>query len=128
MKKLILLIVICTAFISNTLSAQILKPVKWVFEAKKISDTEYDLVATAKMDKGWYTYSQYIGNDGPVPTTFTFQKSPTSRDATTPQYQLIGKVEELSDHKKSGFDKNWRKFKTLSITHKSKNAESVKLE
>ena len=105
MKKLILLIVICTAFISNTLSAQILKPVKWVFEAKKISDTEYDLVATAKMDKGWYTYSQYIGNDGPVPTTFTFQKSPTSRDATTPQYQLIGKVEELSDHKKSGFDK-----------------------
>ena len=105
MKKLILFIVICTAFISNTLSAQILTPVKWVFEAKKISDTEYDLVATAKMDKGWYTYSQYIGNDGPVPTTFTFQKSPTSRDATTPQYQLIGKVEEVSDHKKSGFDK-----------------------
>ena len=105
MKKLILLIVICIALVSNILSAQILNPIKWVFEAKKNSDTEYDLVATAKIDKGWYTYSQYIGNDGPVPTTFKFQKSPTSRDAVTPQYQLVGKVEEVSDHKKSGFDK-----------------------
>lgn len=105
MKQLIFIISMCSAFVSNTLSAQILTPIKWVFEAKKISDTEYDLVATAKIDKGWYTYSQYIGNDGPVPTTFTFQKSPISRDATTPQYQLVGKVEEVSDHKKTGFDK-----------------------
>jgi thiol:disulfide interchange protein len=105
MKKLFFLFFICNALISNTLSAQILNPVKWSFEAKKISDTEYDLVATAKLDKGWYTYSQFIGNDGPVPTTFTYQKAPTNREAATPQYQLIGKTEEVSDHKKSGFDK-----------------------
>lgn len=106
MKKLIFLIIICNAFVSNTLPAQILNPVKWSFEAKKISDTEYDLVATAKMDKGWFIYSQFLGGtDGPVATTVTFQKSPTSRDATTPQYQLVGKAEEVSDHKKSGFDK-----------------------
>ena len=105
MKKLIFLIVICNTFVSNTLSAQILNPIKWLFEAKKISDTEYDLVATAKIDKGWYTYSQFIGNDGPVPTAFTYQKSPTNRDATTPQYQLVGRTEEVSDHKKTGFDK-----------------------
>ena len=106
MKKLIFLIFICNALVSNTLSAQILNPVKWSFEAKKISDTEYDLVATAKMDKGWYIYSQFLGGtDGPVATTLTFQKSPTNRDAATPQYQLVGKAEEVSDHKKSGFDK-----------------------
>jgi thiol:disulfide interchange protein len=97
MKKLIFLIFICNAFVSNTLSAQILNPIKWSFDAKKISDTEYDLVATAKIDKGWYTYSQFIGNDGPVPTSLTFEKSA--------QYQLVGKAEEVSDHKKSGFDK-----------------------
>ena len=106
MKKLIFFIIICNAFVSNTLSAQILNPVKWSFEAKKISDTEYDLVATAKMDKGWFIYSQFLGGtDGPVATTVTFQKSPTNRDAATPQYQLVGKAEEVSDHKKSGFDK-----------------------
>ena len=106
MKKLIFFIVICNAFVSNTLSAQILNPVKWSFEAKKINDTEYDLVATAKMDKGWFIYSQFLGGtDGPVATTLTFQKSPTNRDAATPQYQLVGKAEEVSDHKKSGFDK-----------------------
>jgi thiol:disulfide interchange protein len=97
MKKFIFFIIICTAFISNTLSAQILNPIKWSFDAKKISDTEFDLIATAKIDKGWYTYSQFIGNDGPVPTSLSFDKSG--------QYQLIGKAEEVSDHKKSGFDK-----------------------
>ena len=78
-------------------NAQILNPVKWSFESKKISDTEYDLIATAKLDKGWYIYSQFLVGDGPVPTSLTFKP--------TPQYQLIGKAAEVSDHKKSGFDK-----------------------
>ena len=77
--------------------AQILNPVKWSFETKKISDTEYDLIATAKLDGGWHIYSQFLSGDGPVPTSLTFK--PTS------QYQLIGKAAEVSDHKKSGFDK-----------------------
>jgi thiol:disulfide interchange protein len=88
-----------TAFllIFNVSFAQILSPVKWSFEAKKISDTEYDLVATAKLDKGWYIYSQFLVGDGPVPSSLTFKP--------TPQYQLVGKAAEVSDHKKSGFDK-----------------------
>jgi thiol:disulfide interchange protein len=97
MKKLIFLILTFTAIVGTNISAQILNPIKWSFEAKKISDTEYDLVATAKIDRGWYTYSQFIGNDGPVPTSLTFEKNA--------QYQLVGKAEEVSDHKKSGFDK-----------------------
>ncbi len=83
--------------IFNASFAQILNPVKWSFEAKKISDTEYDLVATAKLDKGWYIYSQFLVGDGPVPSSLTFKP--------TPQYQLVGKASEVSDHKKSGFDK-----------------------
>ncbi len=77
--------------------AQILTPVKWSFESKKISDSEYDLIATAKLDRGWFIYSQFLTGDGPVPTALTFKP--------TPQYQLIGKAAEVSDHKKSGFDK-----------------------
>ena len=80
--------------IINILSAQILNPVKWSFESKKISDTEFDLIATAKLDKGWNIYTQNInGDDGPIPTKFTFKQ--------TPQYQLVGsKPNEVSDHKK----------------------------
>ncbi len=85
---------ICTI---TCLSAQIFKPVHWKFDTKKINDTEFDLIATAKLDKGWYTYSQFIKGDGPLPTTFTFKPSV--------QYQLVGKNEEASEHTKSGFDK-----------------------
>jgi thiol:disulfide interchange protein len=97
MKRHIFLILTFIIIAGINLSAQILNPIKWSFDAKKISDTEYDLIATAKIDKGWYTYSQFIGNDGPVPTSLSFDKNA--------QIQLVGKAEEVSDHKKSGFDK-----------------------
>ena len=98
MKK-ILLSCITILFFANSLFSQILNPVKWSFESKKISDTEFDLISTAKLDRGWYIYTQHLkGDDGPIPTKFTFK--------TTPQYQLVGNVpNEVSDHKKTGFDK-----------------------
>ncbi|MBL7816915.1 MAG: thioredoxin family protein [Saprospiraceae bacterium] len=88
---------IALLFLFKIGEAQILNPVKWSFESKKINETEYDLIATAKLDKGWFIYSQFLNGDGPVPTALTFKP--------TPQYQLIGKAAEVSDHKKSGFDK-----------------------
>jgi thiol:disulfide interchange protein len=98
MKKILLSCLSIFVF-SNILLSQILNPVKWSFESKKINDTEFDLVATAKLDKGWYIYTQHItGDDGPIPTKFNFK--------ITPQYQLVGKMpNEVSDHKKAGFDK-----------------------
>jgi thiol:disulfide interchange protein len=98
MKKILLVFLTLSCF-ANTLCSQILNPVKWSFESKKISDTEFDLVATAKLEKGWYIYTQNLkGDDGPIPTKFTFK--------TTPQYQLVGsQPNEVSDHKKTGFDK-----------------------
>lgn len=96
MKKLASLLALLTLLI-NVNFAQIVKPVKWSFESKKVSDTEFDLVATAKLDKGWFIYSQTLVGDGPIPTKFTFKP--------TPQYQLVGGIpKEVSDHKKSGFD------------------------
>ena len=96
MKKIATLLFYFLFFI-NLLSAQIYKPVHWKFDAQKINDTEFDLIATAKLDKGWYTYSQFIKGDGPIPTSFTFKPNT--------QYDLVGKTEEASDHTKSGFDK-----------------------
>jgi thiol:disulfide interchange protein len=96
MKKLASLVALLT-LVMNVNFAQIIKPVKWSFESKKISDTEFDLIATAKLDKGWFIYSQTLVGDGPIPTKFTFKP--------TPQYQLVGGIpKEVSDHKKAGFD------------------------
>jgi thiol:disulfide interchange protein len=97
MKKFLSTIAVLLLILNVSCHAQILNPVKWTFETKKISDSEYDLVATAKLEKGWYIYSQFPSGEGPIPTSLNFKP--------TPQYQLIGKAAEVSDHKKSGFDK-----------------------
>ncbi len=71
-------------------------PVSWSQEAEKISDTEYNLVFTAEIQDGWYVYSQFLDDGGPVPTTFTF----TSDDGIT----MLGKLTETGDNKKDKFD------------------------
>jgi thiol:disulfide interchange protein len=78
--------------------SQMVQPVHWTFEAAPVSGDEYDLIATAQLDKGWNIYSQFLpSDDGPIKTEFTFKPAP--------QYALIGTGREVSDHKKSGYDK-----------------------
>ncbi len=72
MKKILCLVAI---FCVSIMQAQILEPVSWNTTVNKISDTEYELVATAKIDKGWHLYSQNVPEDGPVPTVFTFESN-----------------------------------------------------
>lgn len=51
-------------------------PIKWSYETAKISDTEYDLIFKAAIEKGWAIYSQdNKGEDGPTPTSFTFKEN-----------------------------------------------------
>ena len=73
----------------QTLSAQMLDPIKWQVRAERVSDTEYDLVFTAVPEsEEWHLYSQYTEPGGPLPTEFTFE------DAAS--YSRVGKVEEES--------------------------------
>ena len=66
-------ILIVALGISNITFAQILEPVKWKTEHKQVSDTEFDLIFTAKIDDKWSIYSQYLeGDDGPIPTSFEY--------------------------------------------------------
>jgi thiol:disulfide interchange protein len=66
---------------------QIIEPVKWKSEYKKIDDTNGELIFTATIEDGWSIYSQYIDEGGPIPTTFTFE-NPNN------DFELVGKVEE----------------------------------
>lgn len=78
--------------------SQILKPVKWSFSSETISDKEAYVNITAKIDAGWHVYSQFIEEGGPIPTSFTFVKSP--------DYQLLGKTSE-TPKASSAFDNNF---------------------
>ncbi len=81
----------------NDATAQILKPVKWSFTTKQISPSETQLIYTATIDPSWHLYSQDIPDDGPVPTSFNYEKSPA--------YSVIGKVKEPKAIEE--FDKNF---------------------
>lgn len=50
--------------------AQILEPVKWKTELKKLSGNEAEIIFTAQIDKGWHVYSVDMGSDGPVSASF----------------------------------------------------------
>lgn len=82
-------------FSTHLLMAQVLEPVKWTFSAEKVNDQEYDLIFTAHADDGWFIYSQFMGDDGPIPTSLNFE------NATA--FELIGKAAEKGN-KKEGYD------------------------
>jgi len=83
MKKIFILFF---TLISVILSAQIYDPVNWEFSQKQISENEIEIQFTATIDEGWHLYSQFIEDDGPVPTEFTF--------TTDGGYELIDGVTE----------------------------------
>lgn len=89
----------------------IFEPVKWSWKSKDLGNDEYDLVFTAKIDKGWAVYSQYLeSEDGPIATGFYFDEGT--------HYAKVGKNEE-SGNIQTKFDKvfemNLTKFKELGI-------------
>jgi len=105
----------------------LLQPVKWQMEKKKLSDDEYELSYTAKIDKGWAVYSTYQEEGGPIPTSITYENAEGA--------EMIGKVVETGN-KKEGYDKMWKddvdnviKFKSgqdYKITQKVKITDPSK--
>ena len=81
MKRLLFIIALGFSLLTQ---AQILNPVKWTTSVEKLSDTEYNLVSTATLEKGWKIYGLNVPEGGPVATAFTFPKSA--------DYQLVGKM------------------------------------
>ena len=75
-----------TLIFPTLLFSQIFNPVQWEFSKEDLGNSEYNLFFTATIDDGWYLYSQYVEEDGPLPTSFTFFESD--------KYELIGKTNE----------------------------------
>ena len=88
MKKLILLFGLF--FISQVAISQIYDPVKWTSSVEKISENEYNLVATATIENKWHLYSQNVPPDGPIATKFSY--------TTTSDFELVGNPSEEEGH------------------------------
>jgi thiol:disulfide interchange protein DsbD len=80
-------------FLTFTLGifSQIEDPLQWSTSVEKVSDTEYILVSKATIEEGWHLYAQEVPEDGPIPTTFSF-------DTSKENFSLIGKTLEEEGH------------------------------
>lgn len=114
LRQLILTFLLSIIFISA--HSQILTPVKWSYDKKKISDNEYLLIFKATIDNTWHLYSQVTPpSDGPLPTVFTFEKNVA--------FSLVGKTTEpnTKPHYDPVFEQNIKSFdKEAVFTQKVK--------
>ena len=99
-------------FKSNTNQSK--QYVTWTFAKKKLSDDEFELVFTAKIEPTWHLYSQIETPDGPLPTLFEFEKSK--------DYKLVGKTIEPKpiEHAEPVFDNLVVRYFENTATFKQK--------
>ena len=83
MKRLIYSVIVLLFCIS--LKSQIFNPISWDSYVEEDNDNTY-LIIKANLDKGWHLYSQNVDGSGPIPTSFSFDKSNS--------YSLIDSVVE----------------------------------
>ncbi|BDS13953.1 protein-disulfide reductase DsbD family protein [Aureispira anguillae] len=110
-------IILSTLLLLSLVSFNLLgqdSPVKYTWEAKALGENEYELVFKAKIQDGWYTYSQYLeSEDGPIATSINFESNNETK---------VGKATEKTSkpaYKVSGFDEMF----DMNITKYKKNLE-----
>jgi len=102
----------------NTMTAQIMHPVKWDFSVKRITDCEVELLIHGKIDDKWHVYGQEpSGDEGPIPTSFNFIKSEN--------YELVGKASEKTLIKK--FEPVWG-FEINFFEHEATFTQKIKVK
>jgi hypothetical protein len=107
--------------IAFNVSAQSTKQVKWTFTTKKVADKTYEVMMTANINGNYHMYAQNAG-EGPVPTSFEFNRNPL--------LQLDGKIKEVGSIKKvyeDAFGSEVRFYeKTVSFVQQVKVRGSAK--
>jgi len=98
MKKLfsILILFLSLSIFSQTSN----EPIKIKTALQKISETEYDIIFSAQLFKGWYLYSQHNPDGASLPLEITIQEGKTG-------YKLVGKATEKDTFKK--YSDTWEK-------------------
>ena len=96
------------AFLLFTLniSAQIFDPVTWDFSYEKTGDKKYEIIFKATIEKEAHIYALEIPDNGPIPTSFTFD--------TIPGFILDGKPFEVTEPEDKFDEAFGFKIKTFS--------------
>ena len=89
MKKFSIIILILLSSLS--VYSQILTPVTWDTEIKKIDGDTIALIMYASIEENWHLYTQDIPEGGPIPTTFTFEN-------LNNDFELIGETTESESY------------------------------
>lgn len=80
-------------------------PIDWQFQAQELTNNEFLIYCKAKIDKGWYLYSQHIESTPPIPTSINI--------ALNSDFKLLGAIEEkgvLINEYDEALDKNVKKY------------------
>jgi thiol:disulfide interchange protein DsbD len=89
------------------------EPILWNTSVEKISDTEYNLILSAKILDQWHLYSQYNPEDASLPLVLFAED--------TTNFKLVGKAKESETHKE--YSETWEKeevfFKDKAIITQS---------
>lgn len=97
-------IVFFTTIFSN-IFGQKNAPVSWTFSLSKVSESEYDITATAKMNPSWVIYSQYTDDSGPIPTFFLVEGKEVKFEEKS---KVVKEFDEM-------FDVDVMKFKETAV-------------
>ncbi|HRH36897.1 MAG TPA: protein-disulfide reductase DsbD family protein [Flavobacteriales bacterium] len=75
------------SLLSSFMASQPASPVSWSFSSTAQPNGTINIELTANVESGWHIYSTSLaGNEGPIPTTFSFKPSN--------QYMAIGNLQE----------------------------------
>ena len=125
MKKFITVFILLSSLFLKAQTAN--EPIKIETSIQKISETEYNLIFTATLFKGWYLYSQYNPDEASLPLEITILEGESG-------YKLVGKADEQDTFKK--YSETWEKeeivFKdkaiiTQRIQLTNKNISEIRL-
>ena len=101
-----ILTTIITLFWISLSFGQIEDPVKWTSNIIKVSETEYDLVFKATIEKNWHLYSSFNPEGASLPIEFESEQMGETFD-------FVGRPKESKTHKE--YSKTWGKEEIFFI-------------
>lgn len=128
MKKIVLFGIAVLA--GNCIMAQSSKQVNWSYTAKKVADKTYEVHMTATIGGDFHLYAQDAGGEGPIPTTFTFTKSPLLAldGAVKESGKLVKKYESAWSHDVKYYEKTVDFIQVVKLKSNVKTSLAGKVE
>jgi len=119
-----------TLLVATLTMAQSSKQVSWVYSAKKTGDKTYEVHMTATIGGDYHMYAQDAGGEGPIPTTFTFTKSPLfTLDGNVKEVgKLVKKYETAWTHDVKYYERTVEFVQVVKLKSNVKTALAGKVE